>query len=273
MPTVLPIRGQISTNIRVCVKPFTHWCRTYAARLDTRGDTAGRVPSVLRSRGIRRRLWQVLVVLMTTGVVLAIEAPGVAPSASESAGTRRRPRCRGQAAPRHDARRTAAGDASVLASRHLSRPGRRRGGEGAARYCRGGIRSDVVVHDPPLDWRPAATSEHVATVGPLPLEPRAVAYTAMYLATAFRPGLSRFVHERPRPEAWFILTGEQCLETPDGPVRGRAGDGVVVRGGLPTTIQATGNEIQRNLTLVLHDAAKAATTRVDHWKPRGLCRD
>jgi mannose-6-phosphate isomerase-like protein (cupin superfamily) len=125
----------------------------------------------------------------------------------------------------------------------------------------------------PLGWRPAATSEHVATVGPLPLEPRAVAYTAMYLATAFRPGLSRFVHERPRPEAWFILTGEQCLETPDGPVRGRAGDGVVVRGGLPTTIQATGNEIQRNLTLVLHDAAKAATTRVDHWKPRGLCRD
>jgi hypothetical protein len=149
MPTVLPIRGQISTNIRVCVKPFTHWCRTYAARLDTRGDTAGRVPSVLRSRGIRRRLWQVLVVLMTTGVVLAIEAPGVAPSAGESAGTRRRPRCRGQAAPRHDARGTAAGDASVLASRHLSRPGRRRGGEGAARYCRGGIRSDVVVHDRP----------------------------------------------------------------------------------------------------------------------------
>jgi hypothetical protein len=94
----------------------------------------------------------------------------------------------------------------------------------------------------------------------------------MYLASAFRPGLSSFVHEHPGPEAWFILTGEQCLETPDGPMRGGAGDGVVVRGGLPMTIRATGKAIRRNLTLVLHDAATPVTTPVDHWKPRGLCR-
>jgi hypothetical protein len=36
-------------------------------------------------------------------------------------------------------------------------------------------------------------------------------------------------------------------------------------------IRATGSEIRRNFTLVLHDAAKPATNRIDHWKPRGLC--
>jgi hypothetical protein len=95
----------------------------------------------------------------------------------------------------------------------------------------------------------------------------------MYLATTFRPGLTGFVHEHPGPEAWFIVTGEQCLETPDGPLPGRAGEGLVVRGNLPMIIQATGTEIRRNFTLILHDSAKAATTRVDHWKPRGLCRN
>lgn len=122
------------------------------------------------------------------------------------------------------------------------------------------------------DWRPAGGTEHIASVGPLPLEPRAAEYTAMYLATTFRPGLTSFVHEHPGPEAWFILTGEQCLETPDGALPGRAGEGFFVRGDLPMIVQATGTEIRRNFALILHDAAKPATARVDHWKPRGLCR-
>jgi hypothetical protein len=36
-------------------------------------------------------------------------------------------------------------------------------------------------------------------------------------------------------------------------------------------VYATGTEIRRNFALVLHDATKTTTTRVDHWKPRGLC--
>jgi quercetin dioxygenase-like cupin family protein len=124
----------------------------------------------------------------------------------------------------------------------------------------------------PPDWRPVAGAQHVATVGPLPLEPRAAEYTAMYVATTFRPGLSSFVHKHPGPEAWFIVSGEQCLETPEGPLPGRAGEGVAVRGDLPMIVHATGTEIRRNFALILHDAAKPGTTRVDDWKPRGLCR-
>jgi quercetin dioxygenase-like cupin family protein len=122
------------------------------------------------------------------------------------------------------------------------------------------------------DWRPGG-AKHVATVGPLPLATTAAEYIALYVATTFRPGLSSFVHEHPGPEAWFIVTGEQCLETPDGPIWGRAGESVVVQGDLPMIVHATGNEIRRNFALILHDAAKPATTPVDRWKPQGLCRN
>jgi hypothetical protein len=36
-------------------------------------------------------------------------------------------------------------------------------------------------------------------------------------------------------------------------------------------VRSTGTEIRRNFALVLHDAAKPVTTRVDDWKPAGLC--
>jgi quercetin dioxygenase-like cupin family protein len=122
------------------------------------------------------------------------------------------------------------------------------------------------------DWRAGVGAEHVATVGPLPLNSAPTEYTAMYLATTFRPGLSSFVHAHPGPEAWFLVSGEQCLETPEGAMRGRAGDRVVVRGNLPMILHATGTEIRRNFTLVLHDATKAATERADNWTPKGLCK-
>jgi hypothetical protein len=38
-------------------------------------------------------------------------------------------------------------------------------------------------------------------------------------------------------------------------------------------VHATGSEIRRSFALILHGAAKAGSTRVDHWKPRGLCRN
>jgi hypothetical protein len=100
----------------------------------------------------------------------------------------------------------------------------------------------------PPDWRPGGSTEHVATVGPLPLGTPAAEYTAMYLATTFRPGLASFVHEHPGPEAWFIVSGSQCLETPDGALVGRAGESMMVRGDLPMIIRATGSEIRRNFT-------------------------
>jgi quercetin dioxygenase-like cupin family protein len=121
------------------------------------------------------------------------------------------------------------------------------------------------------DWRPTPSAQHVATVGPLTLDNAVAKYAAFYVASTFRPGFYSFAHAHPGPEAWFILTGEQCLETPEGRILGRAGEGMVVHGDLPMIVRSTGTEIRRNFALVLHDAAKPVTTRVDDWKPAGLC--
>ncbi|HKW92081.1 MAG TPA: hypothetical protein VJX92_09290 [Methylomirabilota bacterium] len=124
----------------------------------------------------------------------------------------------------------------------------------------------------PHDWRPEGAAQHVATVGPLPLEKESVEYAAMYLATTFAPSHASFVHVHPGPEAWFIVSGEHCLETPLGPIRGRAGDGRVVRGNLPMIVHPAGSGVRRVFTLVLHDTMKPATIPVTNWTPQGLCR-
>jgi quercetin dioxygenase-like cupin family protein len=72
------------------------------------------------------------------------------------------------------------------------------------------------------DWRPPS-GERVAKVGPLPIESD-TAYTAMYMEAVFQPGMKSVVHRHSGPEAWYTLTGQTCLETPDGVMVDHAGD-------------------------------------------------
>jgi hypothetical protein len=120
------------------------------------------------------------------------------------------------------------------------------------------------------DWRPA-TGTHVAAVGPLPISPR-VGYTAQYMEAVFRPGMKSLVHRHSGPEAWHTLTGETCLESPEGIIIGRAGGRpVIVPRGPPMELTATGVEIRRALVLILHDSAQPASTPATDWTPKGLC--
>ncbi len=72
----------------------------------------------------------------------------------------------------------------------------------------------------------------VARVGPLTLLSSAP-HTASFMEATFTPGMSSRIHTHPGPEAWVVLEGEQCLETPEGVIRGSAGDSMMVRGGIP----------------------------------------
>jgi len=56
----------------------------------------------------------------------------------------------------------------------------------------------------------------VATVGPLQLPP-AKSYTAVLSYAVMRPGDQSRVHTHPGPEGWYMIVGEQCLETPRAP--------------------------------------------------------
>lgn len=120
-------------------------------------------------------------------------------------------------------------------------------------------------------WRPT-TGTHVADVGPLPVAATA-RYSAQYMEAIFTPGMTAPAHRHSGPEAWYTLAGETCLETPDGKVIGRAGGPhVIVPGGPPMHLTATGSETRRALILLLHDSAQLPTTPAPDWTPRGLCR-
>jgi quercetin dioxygenase-like cupin family protein len=122
------------------------------------------------------------------------------------------------------------------------------------------------------DWRPSG-GERIAEIGPLGVV-AGEKYSAQYMEAIFNPGMTAPAHVHSGPEAWYTLAGETCLETPQGRQIGRAGrEYVVVPGGPPMHLTATGTEQRRALVLILHDSSKPATTPVHDWTPKGLCKN
>lgn len=120
-------------------------------------------------------------------------------------------------------------------------------------------------------WK-APGGERVATIGPLQVEANA-SYAAQYMEAVFQPGMKSSVHRHSGPEAWYTLSGETCLETPEGAMVGRAGGAhVIVPHGPPMELTATGTGVRRALVLILHDSLQPPTSRESTWVPKGLCR-
>jgi quercetin dioxygenase-like cupin family protein len=118
---------------------------------------------------------------------------------------------------------------------------------------------------------PSSGGERVGRIGPLPVSAH-LDYTAQYMEAVFRPGMKTRVHRHPGPEAWYTVSGETCLETPNGTMVGRAGGPpVIVPGGPPMELTATGTEIRRALVLILHDAAQPMTLPASDWAATGAC--
>ncbi|MEP7247403.1 MAG: hypothetical protein ABI885_27480, partial [Gammaproteobacteria bacterium] len=129
-------------------------------------------------------------------------------------------------------------------------------------------------------WRPRA-GERVAIIGPLVVDSD-VSYTARYLETVVSPGFqdgNGKGHRHPGPEAWYVVAGAQCLETPNGVMTGRAGQGMLAPEGWPMAIASLGPELRRTVVLVLHRSDEPYVMPVNakpdsphaHWEPKGLC--
>jgi quercetin dioxygenase-like cupin family protein len=119
-------------------------------------------------------------------------------------------------------------------------------------------------------WR-SKGGTHVAEIGPIATQP-GLDYLAKFMEATFRPGMKSRIHRHSGPEAWYTLSGETCLETPDGSMVGRAGGPpVIVPYGPPMELTATGTETRRALVLILHDSTQPHTTVATDWKPKGLC--
>lgn len=110
----------------------------------------------------------------------------------------------------------------------------------------------------------------VAIVGPLHLS-KAKIHTAVLSFAVMRPGDRSRVHTHPGPEGWYVLAGAQCLETPAGAHRARAGGTMTVRANTPMELSVTGTTVRRAFALVIHDSTQERGTPFD-WKPSGACR-
>ena len=109
----------------------------------------------------------------------------------------------------------------------------------------------------------------VAVVGPLEL-PAAKSYSAVLSYAVMRPGDSSRVHTHPGPEGWYVLAGEQCLETPAGATKAGAGRTMAVPPNVPMELSVTGTTLRRAFALVIHDSTQQRGIPSD-WKPAGKC--
>ena len=119
------------------------------------------------------------------------------------------------------------------------------------------------------EWH-ASNGERIATIGPLPIV-SGRQYTARYMEAVFTPGMRARIHRHSGPEAWYLVSGAQCLETPEGITVARAGEGAVVPEGPPMALSSVGTETRRSLLLVLHDTSQPWIAMESDWKPKGLC--
>lgn len=115
-----------------------------------------------------------------------------------------------------------------------------------------------------------AGGEAVAVVGPLHL-PLAKTYDVVLSYAVMRPGDRTPVHTHPGPEGWYVLAGEQCLDTAEGITRAAAGAAMTVAPNVPMELNVTGTNIRRSLVVVIHDSTQRRSIQSD-WKPTGGCR-
>ena len=118
-------------------------------------------------------------------------------------------------------------------------------------------------------WHPSS-GERLAVLGPFPIT-AGKQYIARYMEAVFTPGMQTRAHTHSGPEAWYLVSGVQCLETPDGVTVARAGEGAVVPEGPPMALSSVGTEIRKSVLLVLHDASRPWVAFGHDWQPKGLC--
>jgi mannose-6-phosphate isomerase-like protein (cupin superfamily) len=120
------------------------------------------------------------------------------------------------------------------------------------------------------NWRPES-GERVAVIGPLEVSP-GKRYEARYLEGAIptgRPGTP--VHRHPGPEAWYVLSGAQCMQTPGKTELVRAHGTAVIPGGTPMKVSFPLTVTTRQIVLVLFDASQPWRTKAQDWQPTDAC--
>ena len=113
-----------------------------------------------------------------------------------------------------------------------------------------------------------AGGEAVAAVGPMRL-PGGGPVVARFLESIFPPGMLTRDHSHPGPEAFHVVDGVQCVETPEGQRLIRAGESWHMPGGTPHVQGAPAG--RKNLVLVLARAGEPWMDVEPGWASTGSC--
>lgn len=105
-----------------------------------------------------------------------------------------------------------------------------------------------------------------AVIGPLSVAAGQV--TAHFAEAIFPPGMRTRVHSHPGPEAFYVVEGEQCMESPADRRILPAGTSYIVRNGPHLQAAPKG---RRNLVLILAPSGQPPITLETGWQPTGFC--
>ncbi len=76
------------------------------------------------------------------------------------------------------------------------------------------------------------------------------------------PGLTSRVHLHSGVEAFYVVDGEQCLQTKERSFPTQKGDTLVVPTGVTMRLIATGTKPRRAFAVIVYDSSKPPTTRM-----------
>ena len=105
-----------------------------------------------------------------------------------------------------------------------------------------------------------------AVIGPLAVP--SADTIAHFAAATFPPGMRTRVHAHPGAEAFYVVSGEQCMETPAERRTIAAGETYIVKDGPHLQAAPKG---RRNLVLILVPRGIPLITLRTDWHPTGFC--
>jgi quercetin dioxygenase-like cupin family protein len=107
---------------------------------------------------------------------------------------------------------------------------------------------------------------HVAQVE-LPALPSASRYSMLVMSAHIPAGLTSHVHHHSGVEAFYVVEGEQCLETQARNYKMPKGGSLAIPAGVVMRLVATGATPRRALAVIVYDSAQPPTMRMDTGGP------
>lgn len=97
----------------------------------------------------------------------------------------------------------------------------------------------------------------------LPALPPAKAYSMLAMSAYIPAGLTSRFHMHSGVEGFYVVDGQQCLETPTRNYKMAKGEILVIPTGTTMRLVATGTKPRRALAVIVYDSSQPPTTRME----------